>query len=57
MLVIRPEQMRVLEEEQVERFANELVAHIKSFAPIQFKSMSEEAVRNTIYIGLNQSRR
>ncbi len=56
MLIIRPEQMRALEQAQVERFANELVAHIKTFAPIQFKSMGEEAVRNTISIGIKQSR-
>lgn len=56
MLIIRPEQMRALEKAQVERFANELVVHIESFAPIQFKSMGEEAVRNTISIGIKQSR-
>jgi hypothetical protein len=48
--------MRALEEAQVERFADELVAHIKGFAPIQFKSMGEEAVRTTISLGLKNAR-
>jgi len=56
VLVIRPEQMRAFEEAQVERFADELVAHIEGFAPIQFVSMGKEAVRNTISIGLKNAR-
>jgi hypothetical protein len=56
MLVIRPDQMRALEEAQVERFADELIAHIEGFAPVQFGSMGKEAVRNTISMGLRDAR-
>lgn len=57
MLVIRPEQMRVFEKAQVERFADELVTHIEGFAPIQFVPMGKGAVRNTISLGLKNARR
>lgn len=57
MLVIRQEQVRALETVQVERFADELVLHIKKFAPIHFKLMGQEAIRKTIFVGLEESRK
>ena len=56
MLVIREEQMRVLEAAQVERFTDDLVPHIEGFAPTQFTSLGKVGIRNTISIGLRNAR-
>jgi hypothetical protein len=56
VLVIREDQMRMLDAAQVERFADDLVAHIEGFAPTQFASLGKMGIRNTISIGLRNAR-
>lgn len=56
MLAIRAKQTRALEEEQAVHFANELVTHVKGFAPILYASMGMDAVRKTIMVGLKNAR-
>ncbi len=55
-LVIRAEQMRALEEAQVDRFAEELVIHFQAFAPAQCRAMGRDAVLHTTSIGLRNAR-
>lgn len=55
MLVIRKEQMAVLEEYAQQGFERELVEHVKDFAPKHSAAIGDEAVREVVRLGIERS--
>ena len=57
MLLIRTEQMVALEQAQVDRFTDDLVNHVRSFAPDRYVSLGKDPVRKIINLGLRNADR
>jgi len=57
MLVIRTEQIVALEQAHVDRFTDEFVNHLRSFAPDRYASLGRDAVRKTVNLGLSNAER
>ena len=55
MLVIRSEQMQTMRGFALEEFENELVEHIKEFAPKHSEVIKDEGVREVVRLGIERS--
>ena len=55
MLVIRNEQMQTMETFALQEFENELVEHIKTFAPKHSEVIKDEGVREVVRLGIGRS--
>lgn len=56
MLVIREEQMKVLEEAVSSKFESEMIKHLKEYAPELFKLRGEPCFRQSIRTGMQRSK-
>jgi hypothetical protein len=56
MLVIRNEQMQAMQKFSVGEFENELVVHIKEFAPKHSEVIKDEGVREVVRLGIERSK-
>lgn len=54
-LLIRKEQMKILEIATLRRFEDEMVQHVKNIAPIQFDVTDEEGVRRFVRMGIERA--
>jgi hypothetical protein len=57
MLVIRAEQMQVLEEIAAQNFENELVEHLKNFAPKHSEVIKDSGVRQVVWLGIDRAKK
>ena len=57
MLVIRPDQHNVFEEAALAKFQEEIVEHLKTFAPELFEIRGEACFREVIQIGIKKAER
>ena len=55
MLKIRDSQMKTLEDAALQRFENELIEHIKEFAPKHSEVIEEEGVREVVRLGMERA--
>lgn len=56
MLKIRDKQMKTLEDAAILRFEDELVEHIKEFAPKHSEVIKEEGVRKVVHLGIESAK-
>jgi len=57
MLNIRPGQMEAFEQAALRRFENDMVAHLRKFAPRHCEILDEEALRKIIRLGIERARK
>ena len=57
MLTIRKEQIEALSKYMEESFVNRMAAHLKEFWPERCQKIGEEAVRESIYNGIDFARK
>jgi len=55
MLMIRKAQLDVFEHAARQRFEDDVVAHLRDFAPTHTKALGEEGVRQVIRLGMGRS--
>lgn len=55
MLVIRSEQMDMLQAHMTKQFVNRMVQHVKEFFPEEFTSLGEDTVRETIEYAIDRA--
>ena len=55
MLRIRPEQLAVLSQGQIEKLEDWILAHVQKFFPKQFEARGEEKIKKTIQYGIQRS--
>jgi hypothetical protein len=55
MLVIRSEQMDMLQVHMTKQFVNRMVQHVREFFPEEFASMGEGTVRETIEYAIDRA--
>jgi len=55
MLIVRSEQMQTMERFALEEFENEMVEHIKAFAPKHSEVIKDEGVREVVRLGIERS--
>jgi hypothetical protein len=56
MLVIRQDQMHVFKRAALKKFEDELVEHLKTFAPKLFEIRGKECIRKTVQMGMQRAR-
>lgn len=56
MLVIRNEQMQTMQSVALDEFENEMVAHIKEFAPKHSEVIKDEGVREVVRLGIERAK-
>jgi len=57
MLTIRPEQVEAFRQHHLQKFEDEMVEHLKKFAPRHWKVMGEHDGRVVIRLGIEQARK
>ena len=56
MLTIREEQMEVFEEVALQKFEDDMVAHVKVFAPKRSASLADDVIREVVQMGIERAK-
>src|SRR4051794_35232442 len=56
MLIIRNDQMEVFRQLTLRKFEASMVTHLSVFAPVQFKLLGEELIRQIIHLGIKRAK-